>query len=391
VSAAPRTLAVLHLAEPGGPSIDLGAHLGWIAEAGRLDVLVPGPGHAAAGFGTMARVREAPYAALTTPRSSAEMAHLAARLRREARMFRGRIRAVAPDVMVVATTTLPAALLAARLERVPAVTYAAELLTGQASGRIGSEAAAGRALLSLNQRLSAGIVACSETVAAQLAPGPDVATVCPPIADAYGDGDGERFRAEHGIGPQDPCVVTVGNVSRGRGQDVAVRALARVRRSVPEARLAIVGEPFPRAADLEFRVELDRVAADAGVGEAVSFCGFVDRIADAYAAADVVVNPTRFPEAFGRAACEALVAGRPVVSSAVGATPGVLRGGRTAVLVPPGDESGLADAVVSLLRDPDRAASIAAAGRADVLQRFDPERARAAFAGAIERVALRSG
>jgi len=387
VSAAPRTLAVLHLAEPGGPSTDLGAHLGWIAEEGRLDVLVPGPGRAAAGFGAIARIAQAPYSALTTPRSPAALARAAATLRREARMFRGRIRAVAPDVVVVATTTLPAALLAARLERVPAVVYAAELLTGEASGRSGHEAAAGRALLSMNHRLAAGIVACSDTVARQFPAGPDVTTVCPPIADAYGDGDGERFRADHGIGSGGPCMVTVGNVSRGRGQDVAVRALARVRRAVPDARLAIVGEPFPREADLAFRAELDRVAADAGVADAVSFCGFVERIADAYAAADVFLNPTRFPEAFGRAACEALVAGRPVVSSAVGATPEVLRDGRTAVLVPPEDEGALADAVSGLLRDPERAKSIAAAGRADVLERFDPERARGVFARAIERAA----
>ncbi len=387
MSGAPRTVCVLHAADPGGPATDLGAHLGWIAEQGRLDVLVPGPGRAAAAaFGGMARVGEAPYEALVTPRAPAALARLGPRLRRETRMFRARIRAVAPDLVVVATTTLPPALLAARLEGVPALVYAAELLAGEASGRSGAGAAVGRGLLSANHRLAAGTVACSEAVAAQFAARPDVTTVHPPIADSYGDGDRERFRAAHGIGSDEPCVLTVGSISRGRGQDVMIRALASVRRSVPGARLVIVGAPFPRTPDLEFRAELTRVGRDAGVADAVGFVPDVERIADAYAAADVFVNPTRYPEAFGRAACEALVAGRPVVSSAIGATREVLRDGETSVLVAPDDAAALAAAVAGLLGDPDRARSLADAGRRDVLERFDPGRARVRFAAAIERL-----
>ena len=57
---------------------------------------------------------------------------------------------------------------------------------------------------------------------------------------------------------------------------------------------------------------------------------------------------------------------RPVVATRVGDIPSVVRDGQTGLLVEPGDPAGLARAVVALLRDPDRAASFGAAGRASL-------------------------
>ena len=165
---------------------------------------------------------------------------------------------------------------------------------------------------------------------------------------------------------------------------MAIRALRAVRARFASARLAIVGEPFPRSADLEYAEHLRRAAAAEVGSPAVVFAGFDDRVADAYAAADVVVNPAINPESFGRVACEALAAGRPVVSSAVGAVAETLRDGRTALLVPPGDPDALAAAAISLLSDPDLAERLARAGREDVLRRFDPERGLERFKAAVE-------
>jgi glycosyltransferase involved in cell wall biosynthesis len=389
VSTPPRTLAVLHLAEPSGPSTDFAAHLGPFAERDALEVVVPGPGRVADSFRRRAPVAELPYSALTTPRGPASLARTARRLRNEVGAFRAHLRATRPQVVAVATTALPAVPVAARLEGVPALVYAAEVLTGAASRRSLPAAAAGRLLLSVNRRLATKVVACSEVVARQFGSGVDVETIYPPIEDAYSGGDGAGFRAAHGIGAEQPCVVIVGNVTRGRGQDLAIRALVRIRESIPSACCAIVGSPFPRPRDLEYADELRRLAAGAGVADAVVFAGFCDRIADAYAAADVVVNPARFPEPFGRVACEALVAGRPVVAARVGAIPEVLRDGETALLAPPEDAGALAAAVVRLLADPQRAARIAAEGRRDVLDRFAAERSGAVFRRAVELAATR--
>lgn len=383
----PRTLAVLHLSEPSGPSTDFAAHLGPLADRGALEVVVPGPGRVASSFRDIAPVTELPYSALTTPREPVALARLLRRLMTEVRVFRAHIRAAQPEVVVVATTALPAVPIAARLEAVPVLLYAAEVLTGDVSGRSLPAASAGRLLLSANGRLASRVVACSHTVARQFRPRVDVRTIYPPIDVTYMGGDSTAFRAAHGIGPDDRCVTVIGNITRGRGQDLVIRAIPRIREAIPAARCVVVGSPFARPQDVAFESEVRRLAAEDGVADAVIFTGFCDRMADAYAAADVVVNPARFPEPFGRASCEALVAGRPVVAARVGAIPEVLRDRETALLIPPEDPHGLAGAVVELLADPQRAARMASAGRSDVLDRFASDRSGPAFRRAVEDAA----
>src|SRR5262249_59378293 len=71
-----------------------------------------------------------------------------------------------------------------------------------------------------------------------------------------------------------------------------------------------------------------------------------------YAAADVVVVPSVIPDALSRVIVEAMSAGRAVVATAVGGTPELIRDGETGRLVPRGDPTALAAALVALLRDP---------------------------------------
>jgi glycosyltransferase involved in cell wall biosynthesis len=78
------------------------------------------------------------------------------------------------------------------------------------------------------------------------------------------------------------------------------------------------------------------------------------------------------------AACEALVAGRPVVATRVGAVSEVLDGVSGAELVPPGDPGSLASAVVGALRDPEASRHALAGGEA-IAERFSPERSLETF------------
>jgi glycosyltransferase involved in cell wall biosynthesis len=368
-----RTLAVFHVAEMSGAARSLHERLAWLADEGELEVVVPGPGPTADLYADIGTVTQLQYRALTLPRNPLDAAALAPRLLREASIFRRGIRARRPELVVCATAMMPSVLLAARRERVPTILHAAEVLE---SGRSRVRQLAGRALVRVAGSASQAVAACSKAVAAQYRTHrAHVEVIYPPIPDAFAGGDGAGFRHRHGIPAQVPLVLCVGSISAGRGQDVLIEAMTRVRERVRGARCALVGVAFPRAVDLAY----ERRLRDAAAASGVVHCGFEPRIADAYAAAELVANPARDPEAFGRVCCEALAASRPVVATRVGAIPEVLREGDTALLVPPGDPAALAAAIERLLSEPDLGRQLAEAGRGDVLERFAPERSLDAF------------
>ena len=78
---------------------------------------------------------------------------------------------------------------------------------------------------------------------------------------------------------------------------------------------------------------------------------------------------------------EAMARSIPVVSTDVVGIPEVVDHGRTGLVVEPDDPFGLAEAIVALWDDPERAASFGAAGRTVVAERFDPARSAALLRG----------
>jgi GT2 family glycosyltransferase/glycosyltransferase involved in cell wall biosynthesis len=390
---APRGLAIFHVAETCGPLRSLEAELRWLADAGSLDVVVPGPGQVAETFKEVASVTELDYEALMLPNGPLGLPRTLRRIREQTNAFGELLREKRPDFVLVVSTMLPAALLAARREGVPAVVYASELHRGpeveSELRRIG-----GMRLLSLTQLLSSELITCSKAVADQFpawsrngrrrAP---ATTIYPPIPNAYGGGDAAAFRARHGIHDATSCILTVGNVTRGRGQDLLIEALPAIRQAVPGAQCVIVGPTFDRPKDVAFERALVELCRERGLTDAVTLTGEETRIADAYAAASVVVNPARTPESFGRVACEALVAGRPVVATRVGAvTEALSEDGRTR-LISPEDPAALAAAVIATLRDSALSEPSVREDGAAVLRRFAPESSMAAFREVIQRVA----
>ncbi|WP_218061648.1 glycosyltransferase [Planobispora rosea] len=163
-----------------------------------------------------------------------------------------------------------------------------------------------------------------------------------------GPGVRTAARALLGVPERVPLAVCPGRVTRQKGQDLLVAAWGRVRAEVPGARLAIVG-------DGDLRPVL-RSCAGPGIA-------FADAVADLrpwYAAADVVVLPSRW-EGLPLTALEALASGRPLVASAVPGLSEVVTG-EVGALVPAGDPAALAEAVAVRLRHPGLAAREGEAG-----------------------------
>jgi glycosyltransferase involved in cell wall biosynthesis len=148
-------------------------------------------------------------------------------------------------------------------------------------------------------------------------------------------------------------LLALGRLHPNKGFDVLLRALALL----PGAHLSLAGEGPERAA-------LERLARELGVAERLAFLGWRQDTGALLAACDVFVCPSRH-EPLGNVVLEAWSAARPVVAAAAQGPVELIREGETGLLVPKEDPAALAAAIAGVLADPARAASLAAAGRAE--------------------------
>jgi len=256
-----------------------------------------------------------------------------------------------PDAVLSAhVTTGPAAAAIRRLAGVPVVQYfhAREIAARPRLAAFAAANADASIAVSAYTRELVAAVGGHERAIHVIHPGVDL----PP----------RRARGDFG-GP--PTVVTIGRIESGyKGHDVMVRAMAAVRRRLPEARWVVIGDGAlrPRIVALARAAGLDRTAA--------VFLGSVDdrRRDEWLRRSDVFAMPSRLTadglggEGFGIVYMEASAHGVPVVAGAVGGALDAVADGATGLLVDPDDDAAVAAALLELLEDPGRRAALGAAG-----------------------------
>ena len=116
------------------------------------------------------------------------------------------------------------------------------------------------------------------------------------------------------------------------------------------------------------------------------FAGSVADPVDAYAAADVVVLPSRGGDSMPAVLIEAGLMGIPAVATPIQGIPEIVRPGVTGELVPVGDSDGLASAVTSILSSPERARLLGDGARALCLEQFAIDRVASIWTELLEDV-----
>ncbi|WP_406043917.1 glycosyltransferase family 4 protein [Micromonospora sp. NBC_00898] len=159
-------------------------------------------------------------------------------------------------------------------------------------------------------------------------------------------------RAEFGVAPDRPLILSVGRLHPQKRYDVLVDAAARWRTRTPAPAVIIAGSG-PAYLQLAARISAARAP--------VTLLGHRTDVADLLAGADLAVVTSDW-EARQLFAQEALRAGVPLVATAVGGLPELV--GDAAVLVPPDDVDAVDAAVRELLDDGDRRAELARRGAA---------------------------
>jgi glycosyltransferase involved in cell wall biosynthesis len=178
-------------------------------------------------------------------------------------------------------------------------------------------------------------------------------------SDLIRSGSRERVRGELGIPASAPVVGTVTRLMEQKAPLDFVAAAGRVIAARPDAHVLLVGDGPLR----------DRVAAAAAGVPRLHLLGFRNDVPDVLAAVDVVAFSSLW-EGLGRALTEAVLAGRPVVATAVNGVPDLVVDGQTGYLVRAGAPDELAARVLDVLARPDRGTAMGAAGAARVAGHF---------------------
>ena len=171
-----------------------------------------------------------------------------------------------------------------------------------------------------------------------------------------------------------PIIITVARLVPHKGQDMGIRAVAQLSRDFPTLRYIMVGEGHDEA-------RLRTLAKELGVTDKVGFVGPMrdDELPEAYATSTIYLGASRVDkeinvEGFGISFLEAAASGIPSVAGDSGGVRSAVRDGETGIVVPPTDADAIADALRSLLLNPDRRAEMGRAARRAVETHYNWDR-----------------
>jgi glycosyltransferase involved in cell wall biosynthesis len=175
-------------------------------------------------------------------------------------------------------------------------------------------------------------------------------------------GDPITYRAKLGIPDSSPVAGTIARLELQKGLVYFIQAMPTVLQHAPDAHFIISGDgPLREALGIE--------AKQQGVSSRVHFTGWENEIGRVLSVLNVMVTPSLW-EAFGIVNLEAMAYGVPVVASRIDGIPEVIRDGETGLLVSPADPGKLAQAIIDLMRDQERAHKMGECGREWVAQQF---------------------
>ena len=176
----------------------------------------------------------------------------------------------------------------------------------------------------------------------------------------------EALRSEFGLKTNDIIIGVIARLSPEKGHCHLLRAAQIVVQHEPRARFLLVGDG-PLRSVLEQEVEA------CGLKGVVIFTGARRDMPTIYALLDLVVSSS-LREGLPLSLLETLAAGLPVIATRVGDVPTIVRDGVTGILIDPGDEAGLARAILDLLNDATRRRNLGLEGKRLVEECFTAKR-----------------
>jgi glycosyltransferase involved in cell wall biosynthesis len=194
---------------------------------------------------------------------------------------------------------------------------------------------------------------------------------CPVAANDLGDlaGTRQKIRDELNVSPEKVVIIQVSRLERLKGHSQLVAALAKLQ-DIPHWECWIVGGA-QRPKEIEYLNELQvQVKAD-GISDRLKFLGQRSDVPTLLAAADIYCQPNVSAETFGIAFIEALYAGLPVVTTAIGGGAEIVNSS-CGILVEPNNHPELANALRSLINSKSQRQELGSHGRDRAVELCDP-------------------
>jgi glycosyltransferase involved in cell wall biosynthesis len=176
----------------------------------------------------------------------------------------------------------------------------------------------------------------------------------------------ETARRRWGIADHESLLGCVGVLLPDKGQEWLIRALALLRKEFPNVNLLLAGNG-------PCRRDLEALAVQLGIAQAVLLPGFVKDVENVYAALDLFLLPSLF-EALNNSLLAAMAYEIPSIAFDRGALGEIIENEKSGLLVSGPDASEICGAVARLLRDREFAKKLGKAGRKRVTENFSAER-----------------
>jgi len=200
-------------------------------------------------------------------------------------------------------------------------------------------------------------------------------------SDRFRPGKSRYLREKFDIRDDEVVIGALGNIRSSKAYDVLLQAVAALRDSGVPLRCLIAGNPGWG----ETQATVDSLMHQLRLEQTVHFCGYIEESSEFLRGVDMYVLSSR-TEGFSIATLEAMATGLPVVATRCGGPEEILTDGVDGLLVAVNDPTAFADALRTLIADPEQQRRIGQAARKTVVDRFSSTRVADAYAQAYSQL-----
>lgn len=197
----------------------------------------------------------------------------------------------------------------------------------------------------------------------------------------------EHLKASLGI-PQDigPIIGTIGRLTKEKGGMDLVEAIAKIRLQFPNIHALVVGGQLSSERD-EFEEKLRKKISEMDIGQHITLTGYRKDIPELIGLMDVFVLPS-YREGLGNVILEAMAMEKPAVAYNIRGCREAIVHEQTGLLAPPMNSELLADAILTLLNDPQRCQQMGVAGRQRILQEYEESQVLERLAEGYKKIGI---